>query len=165
MYRSYSMRSSHPRRFEEDEIENKPREERESRVHYRAASHNNYRPPQRHRVDAASQSPVRDELFVERQRYPPMPDDYEPADPEVILRLKWMDNSARMQRLREHRQKRLINKLEVFFFQHIKTKKLFRLIFFTNFESNLSFGTWNKRRSKNSMISQENRDTTVSLKD
>jgi hypothetical protein len=40
-------------------------------------------------------------------------DDYEPVDSEDLLRLKWLDNSPRMSRLRDHRQKRLINKLEV----------------------------------------------------
>lgn len=41
-------------------------------------------------------------------------DDYEPVDSEDLLRLKWLDNSPRMSRLRDHRQKRLINKLEQF---------------------------------------------------
>lgn len=38
---------------------------------------------------------------------------YDYYDPDASLRLKWMDNSPRMSRLREHRQKRLINRLEV----------------------------------------------------
>jgi hypothetical protein len=37
-----------------------------------------------------------------------------PLESEVLLRLKWMDNSPRMSRLRDHRQKRLTNKLEQF---------------------------------------------------
>jgi hypothetical protein len=36
-----------------------------------------------------------------------------PANPEFILKNKWLDNSPRMSRLREHRQRRLMNKLEV----------------------------------------------------
>ena len=38
---------------------------------------------------------------------------FEFYDPDASLRHKWMDNSPRMSRLREHRQKRLINRLEV----------------------------------------------------
>jgi hypothetical protein len=38
---------------------------------------------------------------------------YEPTESEIGLKLKWLDNSPRMSRLRDHRQKRLINKLEV----------------------------------------------------
>lgn len=34
-------------------------------------------------------------------------------DTEALLRLKWMDNSPRMSRLRETRRRRLVNKLEV----------------------------------------------------
>lgn len=34
-------------------------------------------------------------------------------DTEALLRLKWMDNTPRMSRLRETRRRRLINKLEV----------------------------------------------------
>ena len=41
-------------------------------------------------------------------------DSFDFNEPEAILRLKWLDNSPRMSRLREHRQKRLVNKLEVF---------------------------------------------------
>lgn len=41
-------------------------------------------------------------------------DEFDPANPENILRSKWLDNSPRMSRLREHRQRRLINKLEQF---------------------------------------------------
>jgi len=37
-----------------------------------------------------------------------------PANPEFILKNKWLDNSPRMSRLREHRQRRLMNKLEQF---------------------------------------------------
>jgi hypothetical protein len=40
-------------------------------------------------------------------------DSYEFNDPQTILRLKWLDNSPRMSRLREHRQKRLESRLEV----------------------------------------------------
>lgn len=36
------------------------------------------------------------------------------TNPDAVLRLKWLDNSPRMSRLREHRQKRLHNKLEQF---------------------------------------------------
>lgn len=39
---------------------------------------------------------------------------YDPMDQETVLRLKWTDNSPRMSRLRDHRQKRLVNKLEQF---------------------------------------------------
>lgn len=38
-------------------------------------------------------------------------------DTEALLRLKWMDNTPRMSRLRETRRRRLVNKLEVIFFQ------------------------------------------------
>lgn len=38
---------------------------------------------------------------------------YDYYDTEEQLRLKWMDNSPRMSRLRENRRRRLINKLEV----------------------------------------------------
>lgn len=38
-------------------------------------------------------------------------------DTEALLRLKWMDNSPRMSRLRETRRRRLINKLEVNIFK------------------------------------------------
>ncbi len=34
-------------------------------------------------------------------------------DTDATLRAKWMDNSPRMSRLREHRQKRMISRLEV----------------------------------------------------
>ena len=34
-------------------------------------------------------------------------------DTEALLRLKWMDNSPRMSRLRETRRRRMLNKLEV----------------------------------------------------
>lgn len=37
-------------------------------------------------------------------------------DTEALLRLKWMDNTPRMSRLRESRRRRLINKLEVTLF-------------------------------------------------
>ncbi len=50
-------------------------------------------------------------------------DDYEPADSEDLLRLKWLDNSPRMSRLRDHRQKRLMNKLEVSIFQKFLKKE------------------------------------------
>lgn len=40
-------------------------------------------------------------------------EEYDVANPESILKTKWLDNSPRMSRLREHRQRRLINKLEV----------------------------------------------------
>lgn len=52
-----------------------------------------------------SLSPVRGE------EVPPPP---APANPEFILKNKWLDNSPRMSRLREHRQRRLMNKLEQF---------------------------------------------------
>ena len=32
---------------------------------------------------------------------------------DIVLKQKWLDHSPRMSKLREHRQKRLINKLEV----------------------------------------------------
>lgn len=50
---------------------------------------------------------VEDELGVDLSSY-------DVNAPEAILRLKWLDNSPRMSRLREHRHKRLQNKLEQF---------------------------------------------------
>lgn len=47
-------------------------------------------------------------------------------DTEALLRLKWMDNSPRMSRLRETRRRRLVNKLEVI----IKLSRLFSLLCF-----------------------------------
>jgi hypothetical protein len=58
-------------------------------------------------ADQSSQSPIRE------SREPSHFLDYEPNEADVILKLKWMDNSPRMSRLREHRQKRLMNRLEV----------------------------------------------------
>lgn len=55
------------------------------------------------RSNHSSQSPVRDESYLNDEL----------CDQDVTLRLKWMDNSPRMSRIRENRQKRLINKLEV----------------------------------------------------
>lgn len=64
------------------------------------------------RSTQSSQSPVRDD---------PNSSDYfyDFYDPDQSLRTKWLDNSPRMSRIRENRQKRLINKLEVriFFFK------------------------------------------------
>ncbi|RNA39436.1 hypothetical protein BpHYR1_039328 [Brachionus plicatilis] len=55
----------------------------------------------------SSQSPVRDEPTLNDYFY----DFY---DPDQALKSKWLDNSPRMSRMRENRQKRLINKLEQF---------------------------------------------------
>lgn len=58
------------------------------------------------RSTQSSQSPIRDD---------PTSHDYfcDFYDPDQSLRSKWLDNSPRMSRIRENRQKRLINKLEV----------------------------------------------------
>lgn len=56
---------------------------------------------------SSSQSPVRDEQYLAYEQL---------YDPDMNLRLKWMDYSPRMSRIRENRQKRLINKLEVKYF-------------------------------------------------
>ena len=56
-------------------------------------------------------SPTRDERETSTSRFLAS---YDPlTETENLLRLKWLDNSPRMSRLREHRQKRLMNKLEV----------------------------------------------------
>lgn len=62
-------------------------------------------------------SPTRDERETSTSRFLAAydPSKYDPlTETENLLRLKWLDNSPRMSRLREHRQKRLMNKLEQF---------------------------------------------------
>jgi hypothetical protein len=48
-----------------------------------------------------------DKEFLDRYEYD------NPRNPDDMLRLKWIDNGPRMSRIREHRNKRLINRLEV----------------------------------------------------
>lgn len=88
------------------------------------------------RSRSPSFSPVRDSILTRKnypnEHYQPTKDNannlqlnpkyfadqYEPLDsppsPDEILKLKWIDNSPRMTRLRDHRNKRLLNRLEVF---------------------------------------------------
>jgi len=58
------------------------------------------------RSNQSSQSPIRDDRYLN--------DYYEYYDPDQVLKIKWLDNSPRMSRMRENRQKRLVNKLEQF---------------------------------------------------
>ena len=120
MNRNYLLLS---KKYFDEDIDIKP-VGRESRAQTRERSHfnhnqnnnhhhhNYHHSHHHHHHESASESPVREETIAP-SRYSQMPEDYEIRDAEAVLRSKWMDNSARMQRLREHRQKRLINKLEV----------------------------------------------------
>ena len=59
---------------------------------------------------SSSPSPIRDNLEYGSNIH----DSADLIDPaEIVLKHKWLDNSPRMSKLREHRQKRLINRLEV----------------------------------------------------
>jgi hypothetical protein len=75
-------------------------EENHHHHHHHQPHHSN------HHSNNSSQSPSREfrEEFL---------DEYELFEPDNILRMKWLDNSPRMSRLRDHREKRLINRLEV----------------------------------------------------
>ena len=66
------------------------------------------------RTNDSSQSPARSSSVAYNNSYPIRDESfYDFYDPDAFLRLKWLDNSPRMSRLRDHRQKRLINRLEV----------------------------------------------------
>lgn len=63
-----------------------------------------------HIIHSLSPSPTRDNLEYGYSIH----DSADLLDPsEIGLKQKWLDNSPRMSKLREHRQKRLLNRLEV----------------------------------------------------
>ena len=62
-----------------------------------------------HKNQQAEKRLIDYELEENLERY-----DYDSAkNPEDFLRYKWLDNTPRMSRIRDHRNKRLINRLEV----------------------------------------------------
>jgi hypothetical protein len=74
--------------------------------HQKQQQHVHYHNPER-------STPSHRYLPVNHEPAPIVGSFYEPLDQETFLRMKWVDNSPRMSRLRDHRTKRQINKLEV----------------------------------------------------
>jgi hypothetical protein len=89
--------------------------------HLHQNNHNHHNHHNHHNISEAN-SPIR---ISNGERSSYVDDDYlnesfDFTEPDAVLRLKWLDHSPRMSRLREHRQKRLSNKLEVMNFFSLK---------------------------------------------
>lgn len=74
----------------------------------------------------------RSSTFADSSLSPVRGEDIGPSDPDFILRNKWLDNSPRMSKLRDHRQRRLMSKLEVNNFLNFIRNEVYKA--FSNFQ-------------------------------